>query len=142
MREVARYGERERKACRDILRNFTEYVRARCRGMSADPASWSAAFEADALRPIERIPPPDEITREWAWGGSTGKGVKVAVIDSGVDADHPAVGHVEYAPSRPASETSTPIRTRTLRSRNGLRRDHPHPRAGLLITSVKVLGAA
>jgi subtilisin len=35
-----------------------------------------------------------DLTREWAWGGSTGKGVKVAVIDSGVDADHPAVGEV------------------------------------------------
>jgi subtilisin family serine protease len=37
----------------------------------------------------------DDIDREWAWGGSTGKGVKVAVIDSGVDAAHPAVGGVE-----------------------------------------------
>ena len=36
--------------------------------------------------------PFDRITPEWAWGGSTGAGVKVAVIDSGIDADHPAVG--------------------------------------------------
>lgn len=35
-----------------------------------------------------------EITPEWAWGNSTGRGVKVAVIDSGIDADHPAVGAV------------------------------------------------
>jgi subtilisin family serine protease len=35
------------------------------------------------------------ITAEWAWGGSTGAGVKVAVIDSGVDASHPAVGSVQ-----------------------------------------------
>ena len=31
------------------------------------------------------------ITREFAWGGSTGAGVKVAVIDSGIDNDHPAI---------------------------------------------------
>ena len=64
--------------------------------MSADPRpAWSSAFEADAVRPIEPIPLLDEITPEWAWGGSTGKDIKVAVIDSGVDAGHPAVGHVE-----------------------------------------------
>jgi subtilisin family serine protease len=36
--------------------------------------------------------PLDEITPEWAWGGATGHGVKVAVIDSGIEAAHPAVG--------------------------------------------------
>jgi subtilisin family serine protease len=65
--------------------------------VSVRPA-WSAAFEPDALASLERIGPPEQITRKWAWGGSTGAGVKVAVIDSGVDADHPAVGgRVEYA---------------------------------------------
>jgi subtilisin family serine protease len=37
------------------------------------------------------------ITREWAWGGATGRGVKVAVVDSGVDGDHPRVGGVNGA---------------------------------------------
>lgn len=32
-----------------------------------------------------------DISAEWAWGGSTGQRVKVAVIDSGVDVEHPAV---------------------------------------------------
>lgn len=32
------------------------------------------------------------ITREWAWGGSTGKGVKVAIVDSGIEHDHPELG--------------------------------------------------
>ena len=40
---------------------------------------------------------PAEITREWAWGGATGKGVRVCILDSGVDASHPLVGHVESA---------------------------------------------
>ena len=31
----------------------------------------------------------EDLSPEWAWGGSTGKGVRVAVVDSGVEADHP-----------------------------------------------------
>lgn len=31
----------------------------------------------------------DDLTPEWAWGGATGRGVRVAIIDSGVEADHP-----------------------------------------------------
>lgn len=30
-------------------------------------------------------------TREWAFGGATGEGVRVALVDSGVDVEHPAV---------------------------------------------------
>jgi subtilisin family serine protease len=33
----------------------------------------------------------EEITPEWAWGGATGKGVRVCIVDSGVENDHPAV---------------------------------------------------
>ena len=40
---------------------------------------------------------PERVTRDWAWGGSTGKGVSVCILDSGVEADHPLVGHVERA---------------------------------------------
>jgi subtilisin len=57
--------------------------------------AWSSAFAPEALQTLRRIGPLDDIDREWAWGGSTGSGVKVAVIDSGVDAGHPAVGRVE-----------------------------------------------
>ena len=32
---------------------------------------------------------PSEMTREWAWGDSRGEGVRVCIVDSGVDADHP-----------------------------------------------------
>ncbi len=35
---------------------------------------------------------PDRVTREGAFGGSTGKGVRVCVVDSGIDPDHPRVG--------------------------------------------------
>jgi subtilisin len=40
---------------------------------------------------------PGRVTREWAWGGSTGEGVKVCILDSGVDAGHPLVGQIEGA---------------------------------------------
>ena len=59
--------------------------------MDARPA-WSAQFAPDALKTLEPVLPLDRITPEWAWGGSTGADVKVAVIDSGIDAEHPAVG--------------------------------------------------
>jgi len=35
--------------------------------------------------------PFEKITPQWAWGGATGKGIKAAVIDSGVDPTHPAL---------------------------------------------------
>ena len=32
-----------------------------------------------------------EVSPEWAWGGSDGSGVRVAVLDSGVDGAHPMI---------------------------------------------------
>jgi subtilisin family serine protease len=40
---------------------------------------------------------PERVTREWAWGDSTGKGVRVCILDSGVEAGHPSVGALESA---------------------------------------------
>ncbi len=40
---------------------------------------------------------PDRVTREWAWGGSTGKGVRVCILDSGVESGHPKIGELESA---------------------------------------------
>lgn len=31
----------------------------------------------------------DDLSPDWAWGGSRGEGARVAVIDSGIEADHP-----------------------------------------------------
>src|SRR5512139_698420 len=53
--------------------------------------AWSGAFSPETLPSITVGGPLAEISREWAWGNSTGQGVRVAVIDSGIDADHPAV---------------------------------------------------
>jgi subtilisin len=40
---------------------------------------------------------PGRVTREWAWGDSTGKGVRVCILDSGIDSDHPMVGEIQGA---------------------------------------------
>jgi subtilisin len=59
-----------------------------------DLPAWSLPAEA-----VEGIALPEEwpgeITREWAWGGATGAGVRVCVLDSGVEAGHPLVGDVQ-----------------------------------------------
>ncbi|HUH70467.1 MAG TPA: S8 family serine peptidase [Mycobacterium sp.] len=44
------------------------------------------------VEPLDWI---DIVTPDWAWGDSSGKGVKVAVVDSGIDATHPDVGPVQ-----------------------------------------------
>jgi subtilisin len=33
----------------------------------------------------------DDLSPEWAWGGASGEGVRVAVVDSGIEAGHPAL---------------------------------------------------
>lgn len=55
--------------------------------------AWSWQFEPDALRPVSATLPA-ALTREWAFGGATGAGVRIAVVDSGIDAGHPAVGGI------------------------------------------------
>ena len=54
--------------------------------------AWSEQFTLDALQMLSPVEPIEAITREWAWQSSTGAGVKVAVIDSGIEATHPALG--------------------------------------------------
>jgi subtilisin family serine protease len=53
--------------------------------------AYSAVFAPEALRELAGIAPLDGITAEWAWANSTGKGVKVAVLDSGIESNHPGL---------------------------------------------------
>lgn len=53
--------------------------------------AWSEQFAAEAIQQLISTGPIAGLTPEWAFGGSTGKGVRVAVIDSGVEHDHPAL---------------------------------------------------
>jgi len=56
--------------------------------------AWSLPAAAGASIRLPRSW-PDRVTREWAFGGSTGAGVRVCVLDSGVETSHPLVGSVE-----------------------------------------------
>ncbi len=51
--------------------------------------AWSEQFTPDAIRPVNAGLAFGHITAELAWGGSTGRGVRVAVVDTGIEADHP-----------------------------------------------------
>ncbi|WP_424217581.1 S8 family peptidase (plasmid) [Streptomyces sp. BI20] len=59
----------------------------------APALTWSLRGRRPADIPVVADGPP--VTPEWAWGGSTGRGVRVCVVDSGVERDHPAVGPVD-----------------------------------------------
>jgi subtilisin family serine protease len=40
---------------------------------------------------------PERVTRDWALGDSAGKGTRICILDSGVEAAHPLVGELESA---------------------------------------------
>lgn len=56
--------------------------------------AWSQAFSPDVLGPLRT---PFGIDAAWAFEGATGAGIDVAVVDSGIDTAHPAVGPVAGA---------------------------------------------
>ena len=64
--------------------------------MNEDLPAWSLSAEA-----VEGIAIasqwPERVTREWALGDATGKGVDVCILDSGVDGDHALVGGLDSA---------------------------------------------
>ena len=58
--------------------------------------AWSLTRDAyDSI--VLANPLPDRVDRAWALGGATGKGVKVCILDSGIESGHPLVGKVAGA---------------------------------------------
>ncbi|HEX2914993.1 MAG TPA: S8 family serine peptidase [Chloroflexia bacterium] len=53
--------------------------------------STTTSHTSQALPGLNRLLPVEDMTRDWAWGGGSGRGVRVALIDSGIEASHPAV---------------------------------------------------
>jgi len=54
--------------------------------------AWSAPFAAGRRARLQRQAPLGRLERAWAFGDGRGAGVTVAIVDSGVEGDHPAVG--------------------------------------------------
>ena len=74
-------------------------------GKAAALPAWSLPKDA-----VDRIALPthwpERVTREWALDGATGEGVRVCILDSGVDASHPLVleardGEIHFVADRP-----------------------------------------
>ena len=58
--------------------------------------AWSLPREAAAQISLAN-PLPEKVDRAWAIEGSTGAGVRVCILDSGVERDHPLVGEIQSA---------------------------------------------
>lgn len=66
--------------------------------MTADQLpAWSEPFHRDDPLDAPNLGLASPITRAWAYGDRSGRGVKVAIIDSGIDGAHPMVGGVVEA---------------------------------------------
>jgi subtilisin len=70
--------------------------------------AWSlpAGGAAEIAIPVQW---PDRVDRDWAWGGATGKGVRVCILDSGVERDHPLIGSVDRAVAVSLGENDEPV---------------------------------
>jgi subtilisin len=117
-------------------------------GVTVEPQRPAWTRDSMAVQLPGSAPDMAGLTPEWAWHGATGAGVRVAVIDSGVEADHPELegcvddaAAVEFA----VDEDGEVVRT------DGPHADafgHGTACAGIIhllapearITSVKVLG--
>ncbi|WP_433516994.1 S8 family serine peptidase [Nonomuraea sp. CA-143628] len=56
--------------------------------------AWGLATTRQPPEPFQ-VSPLAGVTREWAWGGSDGTGVRVCVVDTGVAGDHPKIGGLD-----------------------------------------------
>ena len=65
---------------------------------SPDDSLPSFSLRSDAVDDISLASNwPFDVSREWAFGGSTGDGARVCILDSGVESGHPMVGELDRA---------------------------------------------
>jgi len=69
--------------------------------------AWSLPRDAAERITIDN-PLPERVDAEWAFGSATGKGVRVCILDSGVEAGHPLVGEIESAVAITLDEDGEP----------------------------------
>jgi len=107
--------------------------------------AWSLPREAvDTIR-LDN-PLPERVDREWAFGGATGAGVRVCILDSGVEVGHPLVGEIAGAVAIEVDENGD---THAVPDEEGDLCGHGTACAGIVrslapeaeIYSVRVLGA-
>jgi subtilisin family serine protease len=107
--------------------------------------AWS--LPADAVERIRlEAPWPERVTRAWALEGATGKGIRVCVLDSGIDPKHPMVGEIERSVVISRGEGGEPV---VSEDQEGDMAGHGTACAGIIrtlapecsISSVRVLGA-
>lgn len=78
--------------------------------MSDIMPAWAEPFFG-ALGPAPHLTLPASPTVEWAYGDGRGRGVRVAVVDSGIEQDHPMVGRVdEYVAVRRDADAPDGVR--------------------------------
>jgi subtilisin family serine protease len=53
--------------------------------------AWGAPFGESRRDDLRRSAPLGRLDRDWAFGDASGRGVTVAIVDSGVEGEHPAV---------------------------------------------------
>jgi subtilisin family serine protease len=112
--------------------------------MAAEIPAWALDAEAAEANRIA-APWPHRVTREWAWGASEGAGVRVCVVDSGVDGEHPLVGGISQSVAPVPGEDGEPV---VAPDAEGDVSGHGTACAGIIrslapacdITSVRVLG--
>ena len=63
-----------------------------------DLPAWSLPRDAGSAIAL-RNPLPARVDRAWALEGATGKGIRVCILDSGVETGHPLVGRIASAVS-------------------------------------------
>lgn len=108
--------------------------------------AWSLRRDDPRAQDVPRTW-PYRIDREWAWGGSDGHGVRVAIVDSGIDGNHELVAGVQRAVAVERTPSGDAI---VVEDRTGDVAGHGTACAGIVrsvapaceLWSVRVLGSA